>query len=180
MPADPFVLHVARLRRLQGTRRHEVLRGSLDQSADADDFPRRAADSRVADDAEVECDLFLESFDGGVMVTGILRAPWSGVCRRCTVEVGGELALSVRERFCDEGTGEMVDEDAYSIVDDLLDLRPMIRDAILPELPLAPLCDEECKGLCVQCGTDRNQEECGCVPPIDPRWASLDVLRSNS
>ena len=52
-----------------------------------------------------------------------------------------------------------------------------MRDAIVLELPMAPLCREDCRGLCPQCGADRNEAECGCVAPRDPRWANLDVLR---
>jgi uncharacterized protein len=52
-----------------------------------------------------------------------------------------------------------------------------VRDAIVLELPMAPLCRDDCRGLCPQCGADRNEADCGCVAPADPRWANLDVLR---
>jgi len=42
---------------------------------------------------------------------------------------------------------------------------------------MAPLCMEDCAGLCPQCGANRNEGDCGCVAPRDPRWANLDVLR---
>jgi uncharacterized protein len=45
------------------------------------------------------------------------------------------------------------------------------------ELPMAPLCRDDCAGLCPQCGANRNEGDCGCVAPRDPRWANLDVLR---
>ena len=45
-------------------------------------------------------------------------------------------------------------------------------------LPLAPLCREDCAGLCGTCGADRHDAEpCGCQPETDPRWATLDALR---
>jgi uncharacterized protein len=117
----------------------------------------------------------LESFIGGIMVTGTVSAPWRGACRRCAVPVDGELTTGVRERFVERPAPE--DDEAYPIVDDALDLAPMARDAIVLELPTAPLCQEGCRGLCSTCGADRNHEDCGCVAPRDPRWANLDVLR---
>jgi uncharacterized protein len=191
VPDDPFVVHVARLRRVAGTRWHEVRRGPVDPEHLLGPGPEgtgpggvqrlRSADSTVPEGAEATCDVTLQSFDGGVMVTGTVQVRWQGVCRRCTVQVGGELLIPVRERFTEPGRryGDPDDdEEAYPIVDDELDLGPMVHDAVVLELPLAPLCREDCRGLCPHCGADRNEESCGCVAPRDPRWANLDVLRS--
>ncbi|MGH9090525.1 MAG: YceD family protein [Acidimicrobiales bacterium] len=194
MPEDPFVVHVARLRRVAGSRWHEVRRGELDPehllSADADagdaggagegDGDAAGAESAVPAGAEAWGDLVLQSFDGGVMVSGTVGAPWLGICRRCTAPVGGELRIAVRERFTEPGAryGDPDDEESYPIVADRLDLRPMVRDAVVLELPLAPLCRDDCRGLCPHCGADRNVEPCTCVAPRDPRWANLDVLRA--
>ena len=179
MPADPFVVHVARLRRDLGSRRHEVRRGPFDPLGTAG--PPREGDSSVPAGAEASADVWLESFGGGVMARGTVSAPWRGTCRRCTTQVGGELVVSVRERFADPpGPGEPEDDLAYPIEDDALDLGPMLREAIVLELPLAPLCQDDCAGLCPHCGVDRNVESCRCVAPHDPRWASLDVLRTSN
>jgi uncharacterized protein len=117
------------------------------------------------------------------MVTGSVRAPWQGLCRRCAAPVGGTLTVRVKERFVGghpigHATGEPEDDEAYPIVDDELDLYPMVRDTLVLELPLAPLCRPDCLGLCGWCGADRNEGSCGCVAPGDPRWANLDVLRT--
>jgi uncharacterized protein len=174
---DPFVVHVARLRRSPGSSWHEVRTGTADPERIL--AGRTPADTSLTEGAEAVCDVTLSAYDGGVMVAGEVRAPWRGVCRRCTVPVGGELAIPVRERFTEPGAryGDPVDEEAYAIVLDELDLGPMIRDALALELPLAPLCRDDCLGLCLQCGTDRNEADCACVAPTDPRWANLDVLR---
>jgi uncharacterized protein len=178
MSANPFVVSVARLRRVVGTRVQEEPRGPLEAAEVI--VPFRAADSRIRAGSEVVCSLSLESYFGGVMVTGTIRAPWEGLCSRCTVAVEGELFVAVRERFCDEAApGGPGDEDAYLIADDLLRLEPMLLDALVPELPLAPLCRADCAGLCQHCGTDRNESSCDCVAPADQRWANLDVLRSS-
>ena len=177
MGKDPFVVHVAALRRQLGTRRHEVRIGPVDPDRFA--ASRSPAEPGVPEGAEAECDVTLESFPGGVMVSGTIVAPWQGLCRRCTAPVGGDLRIAVRERFVDEARLEDgLDDEAYPIADDRLDLGPMVREAVELELPLAPLCREDCRGLCPVCGTDRNVETCDCVAPRDPRWANLDVLRS--
>ena len=47
---------------------------------------------------------------------------------------------------------------------DYLDLRPLVRDALLLELPVAPLCRDDCRGLCPRCGADLNSGPCDCRP----------------
>lgn len=186
MTLDPFVVHVASLLGARGRRRQESRRGVFDPRGEV--RPGSPVDSRVPEGADASCEVVLESYDGGVMATGRVRAPWVGVCRRCTTPVGGELEVAVKERFVEtdarpattgsrRGPGVPGDEDAYAIVADRLDLGPLVREAVVLELPLAPLCREDCRGLCPYCGIDRNEERCDCVAPRDPRWASLDVLR---
>lgn len=166
MSAGPFVVHVAKLRRSLGTRWHEVRSGSiegLDCSA-----------SEVPEGAVVEADVVLESVAGGVSVHGTLSAPWTGECRRCLSRASGTLRLSVFEHYTAGGDGS----DTYPLIGDELDLEPMIHDAIVLELPQAPLCRADCRGICASCGADRNVESCECdEAPIDPRWAALGSLR---
>ena len=185
MPLDPFVVNVARLRRNPGARWHEVRSGRFDPDGSLQ--LESPVQSTVPDGAEAVADVWLDAFAGGVMVSGTVRAPWTGLCRRCAVVVGGELAVPVRERFVVRTRGPAAhldprgapeDDDAYPIVDDQLDLGPLVREAIVLELPLAPLCRADCGGLCPSCGTDRNEEECDCLAPADPRWAILSLLGS--
>jgi uncharacterized protein len=185
MAIDPFVVNVARFRRNPGARWHEVRSGTFDP--DGSLGPDSPVQSTVPPGAEAVCDVWLESFPGGVMVSGTVRAPWSGVCRRCALAVGGEITAEVRERYVAQGgagpagqhgANELSDDEAYPIVEDKLDLGPLVREAILLELPLAPLCRPDCRGLCPTCGVDRNEEDCHCVAPVDPRWAILSVLGS--
>jgi uncharacterized protein len=59
-----------------------------------------------------------------------------------------------------------------------LDLTEDIRSALILELPIRPLCREDCRGLCPRCGRDLNQESCDCPPvPKDERWKALEALR---
>jgi uncharacterized protein len=172
--ANPWVVHVARMRRHQGTESHEVRRGPVDEAGPLAEEGIDPGRSIVPAGAEAECDITLRAFDGGIAATGTVRAPWVGVCRRCATAVGGELEVAVTERFAADATAE---DDFYPIADDAIDLGPLVRDAIVLELPAAPLCRPDCLGLCPHCGADRNEGECTCVAPTDPRWANLDVLR---
>jgi uncharacterized protein len=174
MATDPFIVHVARLRRNAGATSHEVRRGPVVLAGPLDELGIDPGRSVVPLDAEAECDITLRAFDGGIDADGTVRAPWEGICRRCTIPVTGELSIAVRERF---GAAPIAEDELYPIVDDTIDLGPLVRDAIVLDLPMAPLCREDCKGLCPQCGADRNESECSCVAPPDPRWANLDVLR---
>lgn len=161
----PFLVHAAKLRRAVGTRWHEVRQGVVGDLA--------CSGSAVPERSEVEADVVLEAVVGGVAVVGTVRAPWAGNCRRCLAPASGLLTLPVREHYTEGGDGE----DTYPLADGEIDLEPLVRDAILVELPQAPLCRPDCQGLCPTCGANRNEEPCSCAAPRDERWAALDVLR---
>jgi len=163
--APPFVVHVAKLRQAPGTRWRERREGVVEDLA--------CSGSAVPEGASLVADVTLESALGGIAVTGTVVAPWEGSCRRCLEPASGVLDVTVRELYTEGGDGE----DTYPLVEDDVDLEPLVHDAVLLELPQAPLCRADCLGLCAQCGANRNVEMCRCVEPRDPRWAALDVLR---
>jgi uncharacterized protein len=166
--ARPFLVQVAALRKAPGTTRQERRSGVIDDLA--------AVGVVVPPGAPVDADLTLSSYPGGISVVGTVRAPWHGECRRCGGPVDGTVEPEVRERYAPVG-GSDVDEDAYPLDGDELDLEPLARDAVLLELPLAPLCSPDCLGLCPRCGANWNLGPCACPPVGDPRWSALDVLR---
>jgi uncharacterized protein len=126
--------------------------------------------SQVDPDQDVEADLVLEAISGGVIVTGTVDVPWKGECRRCLRPVAGRVRLRVRELFADDDE----DPDAYPLAGDEIDLEPMLRDAAAGALPLAPLCEEGCRGPAPdQFPTGADAEE---KAARDPRWAALDEL----
>jgi DUF177 domain-containing protein len=182
-PANPFVVHVARLRRTHANAgnaeasAHEVRRGVVERAGPLREAGIDPGHSVVPAGAEAEAEVTLRPFEGGIDVEGTVTAPWEGVCSRCAEPVSGDLHIHVHERFADDSLARTTDDDLYPIVDDTLDLTPLVRDALVLELPMAPLCRPDCAGLCPQCGANRNDGDCGCVAPRDPRWANLDVLR---
>jgi uncharacterized protein len=140
--------------------------------------------SAVPPDAEVVVDVDLEVVDGGVVATGRVTSRWVGECRRCLRPVGGPLVAEVREVFERAPRlreGDLVDADeaeTYPLTGDTLDLAPLARDALLLELPLAPLCRDDCAGLCPTCGADLTEAPCDCdQTAVNPVWAALDALR---
>jgi len=164
----PFNVQVAALRKQAGTIRHEEREGLI---------PGLGAVSVVVpDDEPIALQVTLSSYPGGITAQGTATTRWRGECRRCGGPVEGTVVAEVRERFAPTG-GSDRDEEAYPLTGDELDLEPLARDAVLLELPLAPLCREDCAGLCPTCGANLNTETCDCAPVGDPRWAALDALR---
>ncbi len=164
----PFQVQVAALRKQNGSTRDEHREGIIPDLG--------AVSVVVPEGAPVVLDLTLTSDPGGITAKGTVSAPWRGECRRCGGPVEGTVVAEVRERYAPVGGADR-DEEAYPLSGDELDLEPLARDAVLLELPLAPLCSEDCQGLCPVCGANRNTEPCGCAPVADPRWAALDALR---
>jgi len=122
---------------------------------------------------DIGVDLVLESMNDGLVVTGAVRTPWSGACRRCLKELTGIAEVDVHERY----QIELTDEDAYPIENGQLDLAPMVRELALIELDGEQVCATDCAGLCPLCGIDRNAGTCDCDTTVtDHRWSALDGL----
>lgn len=129
-------------------------------------------DDRVSDDVGVE--LVAESTIDGIVVHGTVTVAWSDECRRCLVGIDHREPIEVEELYQEQ----VVDDDAFEIGRDALDLTAMVRDATALALAAPPpLCRDDCAGLCPVCGADRNVQPCGCdTTVIDARWAALDGL----
>lgn len=124
----------------------------------------------------IDLDLMLEAVVQGVLVTGSASAPLRGECVRCLTEVSDEIEVDLLQLYVPPGS-EVDEEDAGRMEGDLIDLEPLLRDAVVLDLPFQPLCRDECRGLCAECGADLNAEEDhGHDAPIDPRWAKLSAL----
>ncbi|MGE5136556.1 MAG: YceD family protein [Gemmatimonadota bacterium] len=129
----------------------------------------------VPEGADLALDIQLAAVSEGVLVTVAATVPLAGECARCLDPLAQTMDLRFQELFhYDQGTGEDPD-DGYSLAGDLLDLEPVLRDAVVLALPLAPLCREDCPGLCAECGAQlaRVGKEHRHEAAIDPRWAQL-------
>ena len=161
-----FVVPVADLLRRPGSVREEHREAVLDGLA--------VSGSAVVEGAPVTVDAHLESVNEGIVVTGHVRAPWRGECRRCLRTVEDELDATLLEVF----EPEPVEGETRRLEGTTIDLEPVARESVLLELPQAPLCGEACRGLCDQCGADRNADPAHThEAPGDPRWSALDALK---
>lgn len=166
----PFVVNVASFLHAPGERRHVRRAGPLEGLA--------VSTAAVPEGEEVTVDVRLEPVESGILASGTVRAPWRSECSRCLRPVEGEAVAEVRELF-EEGAAPDA-EDAYPLDGERIDLALLAREAVLVELPQAPLCREDCLGICPTCGEDRNDGACpGHDVVVDPRWAALDQLRTN-
>lgn len=131
----------------------------------------------VPEGAPVHLHLRMESVMEGVLVSGEVDAPVTGQCARCLEPLEDTLHLDVQELYAYPGsTTEATSEEdeVRRIEGEHLDLAPLVRDAVVLTLPLAPTCTPDCSGLCVDCGdrlddlpADHSHEV------VDPRWAGL-------
>ncbi len=116
----------------------------------------------------------------GVLVTGTAEAGLVGECARCLEEIRDEIVADFQELFVYEESDAEEDE-ASRLEGDLLDLEPLLRDAVVLTLPFQPLCQDDCPGLCIECGA-RLADDPGHQhdEPIDPRWAALQGLAEDT
>jgi uncharacterized protein len=62
---------------------------------------------------------------------------------------------------------------------EILETDPILIEQLQLNVPMKPLCRDDCKGLCPDCGADLNAGACSCAETrVDPRWASLAALKS--
>ncbi|WP_218864844.1 YceD family protein [Nocardioides aromaticivorans] len=138
----------------------------------------------VPEGAPVELDLRLEAVMEGVLVTGTASAVLEGECARCLEPIHDELEVTFQELFVYDDirdSAEAEEDDEVSMLqDDLVDLEPLLRDAVVLALPFQPLCQDDCPGLCPECGVRLIDEpDHAHEAPIDPRWAALTKLEQD-
>ncbi|NUR41524.1 MAG: DUF177 domain-containing protein [Streptomyces sp.] len=143
----------------------------------------------VPEGAPVELELRLESVMEGVLVTGTARALAKGECVRCLEPLELELAADFQEMFSypdadERGRAKATepdddaedDEDRLYLEDGLFDLEPVLRDAVVLALPMQPVCQDDCLGLCSQCGARLTDDPDHHHDAVDIRWAALQGL----
>lgn len=125
-----------------------------------------------------------------LLVRGEVRGQATGTCARCLEEFPLDLEGEVEGCFLFEQDGsapEGYDPDEFSVLpaDHEIDLAPLFVAGLLLELPLVPLCGEDCKGLCPTCGANLNEGACACQAaradgaPADKPPATLPDGRPN-
>lgn len=166
MSRGTLTVGVADLLRSPGSTREVEIEAILDDLS--------VLGSAVPAGRPIEVDVRLEAVNEGVIAKGHVHAPWTGECRRCLRAIEGRIDAEVLEVF----EGHPVEGETSKLDHDRIDLEPVAREAVLLELPLAPLCQDDCAGLCPECGADRNANDCGhTLEATDDRWSALRELK---
>ena len=142
--------------------------------------------------SDIELDFRLESVVEGVLVTGTALVNLLGECSRCLDPIADQMDVDLQELYRYPETDAYGRQNKDAVVDqdddnetlyldgDLLDLEPVLRDAVVLDLPIAPLCQEDCLGLCPECGFGLNEDPTHAHEVLDPRWASLTALGNST
>lgn len=139
----------------------------------------------VPEGSEIDFDLRLESVSDGVLISGTAVVEVAGECSRCLEPLAFDMEVDLQDLYeyhATDARGRVVtdenldEEEVRYLEDDLVDLEPALRDAVVPALPLVPLCQPDCLGLCVECGANLNEDPQHQHDVIDARWNSLADL----
>jgi uncharacterized protein len=142
--------------------------------------------ARVPAGAELELELQLEGVAEGVLVTAEVLAPLACECARCLEPFTTETQVRFQELFtlrAEESAESQADGAESYLLDGSgqLDLEPALRDAVVLELPLSPLCEDGCRGLCSECGVRLADAEPGHGhEQRGTMWAALKDYRADA
>ncbi len=166
-PPSQLLVDTLEIRRRTGARR---------EFAAVTELPDVEAGEFTVIDGRLAIDLVVEAVTEGVSAKGTVRGEWTGPCRRCLEPIVAPFEADVHEIFEREPT----DGETWPIVDERIDLGPVVREAALLSLPLAPLCREDCAGpdpvrFPAEVAPDVDLSDA--TPAPDPRWAALDAFQ---
>lgn len=133
----------------------------------------------VPEGTDLELDLRLEAVMEGVLVSGTARGRATGECVRCLGDVDQEIEVDLQELYVYPGRspeGSDDEDELRELQDDLIDLEPALRDAVVLALPFQPVCREDCPGLCSECGARLADDPDHHHESADPRWAALQGI----
>ncbi len=111
----------------------------------------------------------------GLIVQGAFNGRATLECVRCLTDYEQSIHWDFTELYAFKpenitDAGLLVPDDAQ------IDLQPMVREFAILEFPIKPLCRDDCKGLCMECGQNLNENDCGHRQEIDTPFSALKVL----
>lgn len=122
-----------------------------------------------------------------VYVKADIAASIETVCRRCTLRFGSDVEAKIELQFYPAEKSEHVEPFLLDVGEryysgESIDLSDEVRQTLLLEIPIWPLCSESCEGLCPHCGEDRNTVPCSCNIPdgVASPFAALGNLLNDS
>ncbi|MCT1368334.1 DUF177 domain-containing protein [Rothia sp. p3-SID1597] len=130
--------------------------------------------------SDITLDLRLESVHDGIFVNGVASVNVHGECSRCLDPIDYPVTADIQELYVfeREPQGQSQDEadEQYCVENDSIDLEPVLRDAVITQLPFQPVCREDCQGLCSECGVRLDENPDHHHENLDPRWSALSGL----
>ena len=170
-PRSPLVIDTRELGRRPGTMRkvHRTIAAPAGLGTDV---------VRIPEGSDLELDLRLEAVMEGILVSGTVSGRAQGECVRCLDPVDQQVEADVQELYAYPGhtpEGEE-DDEVRELVDEMIDLEPALYDALVPALPFQPLCQDDCPGLCSECGARLADAPGHTHESADPRWDALQEL----
>jgi len=139
---------------------------------------------RVSGLVSVAC--HIQKYKGTIFVRGNISTILEMECGRCLenfpYRLESELEVDYQPAHREDSEEEVVLEDndllAIYYTGQEINLTEAVRDQIVLEVPIQPICLEECRGLCPTCGTNLNIAPCHCArEEINPRWEALKNLK---
>lgn len=125
----------------------------------------------------LEYRLVAQASNRRIIVNGELNCRIRLLCSRCLAPIDETLTIPFEEQFqvMKDSDPEPDEEDDFvPVTSERIELTPFLEEELVVHLPLAPLCSEDCKGLCPECGGNRNEQACACkTERIDPRLEAL-------
>jgi uncharacterized protein len=162
-----------------------ALAGDEDVLSDA--IAKIPAQRRIQIDPRVKGHLHVSQCGQEIILSGSIETTFSLQCSRCLAEfdlpVRVDPHVVIRRPDADnfDEAADGADEEVYAffIEGEEIDPGDVLIQELLLELPMKPLCHEDCPGLCVQCGAPKGSAECTCevARPVDPRWEALAKLK---
>jgi DUF177 domain-containing protein len=151
------------------------------------EFTRGELDRQeVVDLGKVECQGRVSPLAEGYLFEASLSHRATFRCMRCLDDferpVSSEVSLLIEVRRQNETIAEEIElEEAdlgvLVLEQPELETRPILTEQLHLDIPMKPLCREDCAGLCAGCGTNLNTGSCSCKAESDPRWRALEELK---
>ncbi|MDR0917215.1 MAG: DUF177 domain-containing protein [Oscillospiraceae bacterium] len=111
---------------------------------------------------------------GALSMTAHVDAEITTVCSRCLCEFTFVIDRDIAAKFGEGASDD--DSELYFIENARLDVDDLLLTELLLDQTHSPVCRDDCRGLCADCGADLNLGDCGCGKEIDPRLAALAQL----
>lgn len=120
--------------------------------------------------APVEISIKLTNAGSRILVEGFVNIKIALKCSRCNEEFGWKNKIDINEEFLESSSEEVLskkdmkleDLNIFTYKNNTIDLKEIIRQNIITNLPLNPICKSNCLGLCQVCGVNKNEEKCIC------------------